>query len=207
MNRRSLLAAGAAMAVLPATNAFALVNMTSAEVALINQISAYNSTIKSMAGKFLQVDTQGQRISGTFYLVRPNQIRFRYDPPSRQEIISVGRGFYVIDRKEHTAYAYPQDKVPLRQFLNDKIDLLGSDLTDVTESPTYLTVGLSDDTPAGPVAVQLVFDIATKDLAQWTLTEPSGLETTFSLYDVQKNVDIPKSYFYIDPTYKSPISQ
>lgn len=206
MHRRSLLAAVAAMAVLPASRAFALVDMTPAEVTLINKISDYNSSIRTMAGKFLQVDTKGQRIEGTFYLVRPNKIRFRYNPPSREEILSVGNGFYVINRKDHTAYAYPQDKVPLRQFLSDRIDLLSANLTQVTETSGYITLGLSDDTPAGPVAVQLVFDIATKDLAQWTLTEPSGLETTFSLYDVQKNIDIPKSYFYLDPTYKAPTS-
>jgi hypothetical protein len=42
-----------------------------------------------------------------------------------------------------------------------------------------------------------------KDLKQWTLAEPSGEELTFSIYDVQTDVDIPKSYFYIDPTYKA----
>lgn len=203
MHRRTVLALLATAAIAPATRAFALVQMTPAERELIKQIGAYNSSIRSMAGKFLQVDTKGQRIAGTFYLVRPNKIRFRYNPPSRQEIVSVGRGFYVIDRQERTSYAYPQDKVPLRQFLDDKIDLLSANITGVAESPTYITVALADDTPAGPVAVQLVFDIATKDLSQWTLTEPSGVETTFSLYDLQKNVDIPKSYFYIDPTYKA----
>lgn len=207
MHRRSLLAALAATLVLPAGKALALASMTPEQIALINEISAHNSAIRSMAGRFLQVDSRGNRTSGTFYLVRPDKISFRYDPPSRQEIVSVGRGFYVVDRREHTAYAYPQDKVPLRQFLKSKIDLLGANLTKVSQSPTYLTLGLSDDTPAGPVAVELVFDIASKDLAQWTLTEPGGLKTTFSIYDVKKNIEIPKGYFRIDPTYKSPISQ
>ena len=51
--------------------------------------------------------------------------------------------------------------------------------------------------------VALVFDKSSMDLSQWVLTEPSGQELTFSLYDVQKNVAIPKSFFYIDPTYKA----
>ena len=38
---------------------------------------------------------------------------------------------------------------------------------------------------------------------QWVLVDPSGAELTFSLYDVQKGVEIPKSYFYIDPTYRA----
>ena len=32
---------------------------------------------------------------------------------------------------------------------------------------------------------------------------PSGSELTFSLYDVEFGVQIPRSYFYIDPTFKA----
>ena len=177
--------------------------LTPEETQLIKDISSYNSGIQTMVGHFIQIDQQGTRIQGTFYLQRPDKIRFRYNPPSRQEIISVGRGFYVVDRKDKTQYAYPQDKVPLRQFLSDKIDLLAANVVDVVSSDTYLTITLSDDTPAGTVQVALVFDIASKDLSQWVLTEPNGQQLTFSLFDVEKNVEIPKSFFYIDATYKS----
>lgn len=177
--------------------------LTEEEVALINEISAHNSQIRTMAGRFLQIDTQGNRIEGTFFIERPGKVRFRYNPPSREEIISVGRGFYVIDRKEQTKYAYPQDKVPLRQFLESDIDLLRANIVAIDQSEDYLSLSLRDDTPVGVVTVTLVFDKASKDLVQWVLVDPSGAELTFSLYDVQKGVEIPRSYFYIDPTYRA----
>lgn len=177
--------------------------LTPEETALIQEIGAYNSAIQTMAGRFLQIDTQGNRIEGTFFIQRPGKVRFRYNPPSREEIISVGRGFYVIDRKEQTQYAYPQDKVPLRQFLDSDINLLAANIVAIAQSADYLSLSLQDDTPAGVVTVTLVFDKETKDLVQWVLVDPGGAELTFSLYDVQKNVEIPKSYFYIDPTFKA----
>jgi outer membrane lipoprotein-sorting protein len=204
MIRRHALLLGLGLALSGALPALAMSRpLTDDEKQLVNDISAYNSAIKTMVGRFIQIDTKGQRIEGTFYLQRPDKIRFRYNPPSREEIISVGRGFYVIDRKEKTQYAYPQDKVPLRQFLTDKIDLLSGNIIDVTQSDSYATITLSDDTPAGTVQVALIFDKASKDLSQWVLTEPSGEELTFSLFDIEKDVDIPKSFFYIDPTYKA----
>lgn len=204
MIRRHALLLGLGLALAGALPAFAMSRpLTDDEKQLVNDISAYNSSIKTMVGRFIQIDTKGQRIEGTFYLQRPDKIRFRYNPPSREEIISVGRGFYVIDRKEKTQYAYPQDKVPLRQFLTDKIDLLSGNIIDVTQSDSYATITLSDDTPAGTVQVALIFDKASKDLSQWVLTEPSGEELTFSLYDIQKDVEIPKSFLYIDPTNKA----
>jgi outer membrane lipoprotein-sorting protein len=93
--------------------------------------------------------------------------------------------------------------VPLRQFLDSNIDLFKANIVAVAQSDDYFSVTLQDDTPRGVVRVALVFDTESKDLKQWTLTEPSGNELTFSLYDVEFNVQIPKAYFYIDPTFRA----
>ena len=203
MLRRSLLALIATSLALPAGAVFAQDtpeprHLTDEEIALINAVSAHNSEITTMTGRFLQIDTQGNRIVGTFYLQRPGKIRFRYDPPSREEIMSIGQGFYVIDRKEKTQYAYPQNKVPLRQFLDSKIDLVNAGLVSISQSTTYLELTLQDETPAGTVRVALVFDKDTQELVQWVLTSPDGSQLTFSLYDVQKGVDLPNSTFYLN---------
>ena len=201
MLRRSLLALLATAAALPLTGALAQDEprrLTPEEIELINAVSAHNSQIRTMAGRFNQIDTQGYRAEGTFYLQRPGKIRFRYDPPSRQEIMSIGQGFYVIDRKEKTQYAYPQDKIPLRQFLDAEIDLLRAGLVAISQSDTYLELTLQDETPAGTVRIGLVFDKETKELVQWVLHSPDGSELTFSLFDVEKGVDIPAAYFYLN---------
>ncbi|WP_375451263.1 outer membrane lipoprotein carrier protein LolA [uncultured Devosia sp.] len=172
------------------------------EQQLIADIGTHNSAIRTMVGRFLQIDTEGGRTEGTFFLERPDKVRFRYNPPSKEEIVSVGRGFYVLNRSEETYYAYPQDTIPLRQFLGDQIDLLNANVLDVTSADGYLTITIIDDTVAGTVQVSLIFDVATKDLSQWSLVEPSGSELTFSLYDVEKDVEIPRSFFSIPATYK-----
>lgn len=204
MIRRSFLALAALFLASPVLGQQAApLALTDEQTATITAINTYNSAIRTMVGRFLQIDTQGQRIEGTFFLERPGKILFRYNPPSYEQIVSVGRGFYVVDRKEQTQYAYPQDKVPLRQFLDEKINLFSANIVAVQETKDYFTVTLQDDTPAGVVRVSLVFDVDSHDLKQWTLVEPSGAELTFSLYDVDKDVDIPKSYFYIDPTFRA----
>ncbi len=177
--------------------------LTPDEEFILQEISDHNTAIRTMAGRFVQVDSQGGQIEGTFFLKRPNFVRFRYGPPSREEIISQGRGFYVIDRQERTQYAYAQDHVPLRQFLGNEVSLINSNLSDVVISETHVAVMITDDSPIGTVQVSLIFDKATKDLVQWSLIEPSGVETTFSIQDTEKNVEIPDNYFYIDPTYRS----
>ena len=176
--------------------------LTAEEQTLITNIGQHNSAIRTMVGRFLQIDTQGGRTEGTFFLERPDKVRFRYNPPSKEEIVSVGRGFYVLNRSEETYYAYPQDAIPLRKFLGEKIDLLKANISNVTNTDGYMSVTLMDETVAGTVQVSLIFDNKTLDLSQWTLVQPNGSELTFSLYDVEKDVQIPRSYFSIPATYK-----
>jgi outer membrane lipoprotein-sorting protein len=203
MIRRDALLLGLTAALASTLPALALDRALSPEEQqLISDIGAHNSAIRTMVGRFLQIDTNGGRTEGTFFLERPDKIRFRYNPPSKEEIVSVGRGFYVLNRADETYYAYPQDSIPLRQFLGDQINLLAGNVLDVTNVDGYMTVVLSDETAAGTVQVSLIFDVATMDLVQWSLVEPSGSELTFSLYDVEKGVDIPRSYFSIPATYK-----
>ena len=203
MIRRDALLLGLSTALALSLPVFALDRALSAEEQqLIANINQHNSAIRSMAGRFLQIDTNGGRTEGTFFLERPDKVRFRYNPPSREEIVSVGRGFYVLNRKDETYYAYPQDTIPLRQFLGDKIDLLTANVVNVTNSDGYMSITVVDQTVAGTVQVSLIFDTTTFDLAQWSLVEPSGAELTFSLYDVEKDVQIPRAYFSIPATYK-----
>jgi outer membrane lipoprotein-sorting protein len=180
--------------------------LTPEEQQLINDIGTHNSAIRTMVGRFLQIDTNGGRTEGTFFLERPDKIAFRYAPPSREEIVSIGRGFYVLNRRDETYYAYPQDSIPLRQFLGDQVNLLNANVVDITTSDGYMAITVVEETIVGTVQVSLIFDTDTKELAQWSLIEPSGAELTFSLYDVEKGVQIPRSFFSIPANYK-PLEQ
>ncbi|MDB5614653.1 MAG: hypothetical protein JWQ22_2306 [Devosia sp.] len=204
MIRRDALLLGFSAAFALSVPAWALDRaLTSEEQQLIADIGTHNSAIRTMVGRFLQIDTNGGRQEGTFFLERPDKIAFRYAPPSREEIVSIGRGFYVLNRRDETYYAYPQDSIPLRQFLGDKIDLLNANVVDVTNSDGYISITVIDETVAGTVQVSLIFDTDTKELAQWSLVEPSGSELTFSLYDVEKGQQIPRAFFSIPANYKA----
>ena len=173
------------------------------EVTLIRAIGEHNSAIRTMAGRFLQIDSAGGRIEGTFFIQRPGKVRFRYAPPSREEIVSAGDGFYLLNREERTKLLYPRDKVPLRQFLADKIDFLSGNISNVVKTDTFISITLIDESPIGTVEVSLIFEIASLELWQWTLIEPNGNELTFSLYDVEKDLEIPRPFFYVDATYET----
>ncbi|SEP61766.1 Outer membrane lipoprotein-sorting protein [Devosia sp. YR412] len=207
MIRRDALLLGLSAAFALGTSAWAQsAAPTPEQQQIIAEIGTHNSAIRTMVGRFLQIDTNGGRTEGTFFLERPDKIAFRYAPPSREEIVSIGKGFYVLNRRDETYYAYPQDSIPLRQFLGDQVNLLDANVVDVSTSDGYISITVVEETVAGTVQVSLIFDTDSKELAQWSLVEPSGAELTFSLYDVEKDQQIPRSFFSIPANYK-PLEQ
>lgn len=47
--------------------------LTEEEVAIINDISAHHSAVEQMAGRFIQLDSSGNRAEGIFYIKRPEK--------------------------------------------------------------------------------------------------------------------------------------
>ena len=84
MIRRDALLLGLSAAFALSVPAWALDRaLTPEEQQLIADIGTHNSAIRSMVGRFLQIDTNGGRTEGTFFLERPDKIAFRYAPPTR----------------------------------------------------------------------------------------------------------------------------
>ena len=128
MLRRSVLALLAIAATLPATyaraeGAAAPRALTQDEIDLINAISAHNSQITTMVGRFLQVDTQGNRIDGTFYLERPGKIRFQYQKGVPLLIVAEGGALTFIDYAVKQVQRWPIKNSPLGVLLDPTRDI------------------------------------------------------------------------------------
>ena len=124
-------------------------------------------------------------------------------PVLADNVITFSDGDALADHVESRCYGQSDDcPYVYGAVVFDKIDLLNANVLDVTTSDGYMAITVVDETVAGTVQVSLIFDVETKDLSQWSLVEPSGAELTFSLYDVEKDVEIPRSYFSIPATYK-----
>ena len=50
----------------------------------------------------------------------------------------------------------------------------------------------------GKAEITLLFDPESFDLRQWTIKDAQGKETSVMVFNVQKGIKIPKSYFVVD---------
>ncbi|MCB4767209.1 outer membrane lipoprotein carrier protein LolA [Ancylobacter sp. Lp-2] len=149
----------------------------------IQRINTYFNSFKSMTGNFVQVDPDGTRRQGQFYILKPGRVLFEYDPPSRVELVADGRSVAVRDKKLKTQDITPLSATPLRFILAENFDLArNANVTGVYQDDVFATVVLEEKQPMiGTYRLMIMFDAKTMQLKQWTVTDPQGFDTTVAV--------------------------
>src|ERR1700687_3749419 len=171
------------------------------------KVSAYLSSLQTLAGNFVQVGPDGSRTKGDFYIQKPGKVRFEYDDPSPIAIIADGSSVAVRDRKLATQDIYPLSQTPLRYLLSDRIDLLkDTNVVSVTADDVFVSV-IIEEKQALIGTSRLMLMIGAKDgqLKQWTVTDPQGYDTTIAVYNLDASKKVDPGLFKIDFTnYATP---
>ena len=154
--------------------------------ALLDRVSHYLSTMQTLVGNFVQIAPDGSRTDGTFYIQKPGKVRFEYNPPSPTEVIADGSSVAVRNRDLLTQDLWPLSQTPLRYLLADHINLLrDTDVVSVSSDDKFITVVIEEkQVMVGTSRLMVMFDAKTSVLKQWTVTDPQGLDTTVSVYNL-----------------------
>lgn len=170
---------------------------TSDGAARAQAIANQFSSIKTMTGEFVQFGPRGEQTGGKFYIERPGKIRFNYDN-SPITVISDGESVVVNNKKLDTWDLYPLSKTPLKLLLSSQIDLGGGRLRQVKVEPDVLTMVLGDKSIFADATIALMFDPASAELKQWTITDAQKQDTTVMIFNVQEGVRFADNMFKID---------
>ncbi len=167
----------------------------------LRSISAHYNGIKSMGGRFIQTAHNGRSIGGSFKILRPGRMLFKYDKPSRVEIRANGKyGVIVWDRRLRTRDLYPLSKTPLRFLLSEKIDMEKSGrITGFAENAKNVAVTIFEKTPFGSGTLTMVFDKKSKLLRQWSVRDSRGRRTVVAIRSIELGIKVRKSDYWFDP--------
>ena len=171
------------------------------------KVSAYLSSLQTLAGNFVQVGPDGSRTKGDFYIQKPGKVRFEYDAPSPIAIIADGSSLAVRDRKLATQDIYPLSQTPLRFLLSDRIDLLkDTNVVNVTADDVFISVTIEEKQALiGTSRLMLMVGAKDGQLKQWTVTDPQGYDTTVAVYNLDSSKKVDPGLFKIDFTnYSTP---
>lgn len=195
VNRRAVLVGALAAALVPGT----ALAFTDEENAVLRELSDALRGITTMNGNFSQFDPNGSQHEGQFFIQRPGRVRFQYDPPATVSIIADGESVLVYDKAMQTYDVWPLSQTPLRLLLDSNLDLAVSEkVTRVSVADDLVEVELHDETRFSNGVLTLVFDRASHELRQWTVTDAQGLQTLVVLYNVEVGKELASNLFVID---------
>jgi outer membrane lipoprotein-sorting protein len=168
------------------------------EQVALARITAHFNSFKTLEGDFVQIGPTGEQSEGVFNLDRPGNIRFRYKPPSKLDVIADGRSVAIRDGAARTQDLYPLSRTPLRYLLADKVDLTDETLVDsVREEPDLISVLIIEKSTFVDGKLALIFDRRTYELRQWIVTDAQGLNTSVAIYNVVADRPQDPGLFYI----------
>ncbi|MGL4489523.1 MAG: outer membrane lipoprotein carrier protein LolA [Rhizobiaceae bacterium] len=193
LTRRAFVAATAGL-FLPA----AFGTASAAAASSPQKIADHFSSVKTLTGEFVQFGPRGEQTGGTFYISRPGKIRFNYEKPSPIRVVADGKSVVVNNKKLDTWDVYPLNKTPLKLLLSEKIELTGERIKSVKEEADLTTIIMGDKSIFGNSTITLMFDPASFDLKQWTITDAQGLDTTVMIFNTKAGVKFDPKLFEID---------
>ena len=170
------------------------------------KVSAYLSSLQTLAGNFVQVGPDGAKTTGDFFIQKPGKVRFEYDAPSPIDIIADGSAVAVRDRKLATQDIYPLSQTPLRYLLSDRIDLMkDTNVVNVTADDVFISVTIEEKQALiGTSRLMLMVGAKDGQLKQWTVTDPQGYDTTVAVYNLDTTRKVDPGLFKIDFTNYGP---
>ena len=153
-----------------------------AQLAAIEQVSAYLSGISTLSGDFVQTAPDGNVTEGRFFIEKPGRMRFEYAPPAQLQVISDGLWVAVQDKKLKTTEKYPLVTTPLKMILSEDVNLMrDTKILAVYPETELVTVSIEERVGEAPGTLTLMFDPVENRLMRWTVTDVQGLDTTVAL--------------------------
>jgi outer membrane lipoprotein-sorting protein len=176
------------------------VRFSEADKAELKRISAYLNTLKSVQGRFMQVNADGKTEQGTFYLKKPGRVRFEYQKPNPNLIVADGTTVAVENADLKTTDRYPLLNSPLRLLLSENIDLTNdSHVAALKREQGAISVTARENSAVagGSITLTMADSGGSLELRQWDVIDSQGAHTTVVLNDVRQAADIPARLFVI----------
>ena len=162
----------------------------------IQKAEAYLQNLKTLKADFTQINHNGGKTTGTFYLNRPGKLRFEYDN-SGDFIVADGIFIYYYD-SEMKQQSNTTISNSLADFLLRDVIRLGGDIsvTDINRNDGLLNIAiaLKDDPGAGKLV--LGFSEEPMQLRRWHVVDAQGLTTQIVLKNIETGLNLSRRLFY-----------
>ena len=170
---------------------------SSADDALNTRAEDYLNTLTTIKTPFTQIAPTGETATGTFYLKRPERMRFDYDAPVPVVIVSTGKFLTYHDTELDQITNVPIGG-SLAGFLAKKEIDFSDDALEILESKQeagIVTIKIQQRKKPEEGNLTLEFTTAPFELKRFITVDNNKQETTIALGDAQYGIALEKKLF------------
>ncbi|MEP1144474.1 MAG: outer-membrane lipoprotein carrier protein LolA [Henriciella sp.] len=166
---------------------------------ILEKTSAGLASAKTAKGQFVQTNTDGTVVTGSFALNRPGRMRFDYDDPTPVLIVSDGTTVAMQDTELETVDRVPIGATPLGLILSTELNVdTDIEVLSILQNEERIGIRVQDATGELEGNLTMVFDKISYDLLGWLAVDGNLQTTVVDLLDVETNVRIDPRLFRLD---------
>ncbi len=175
------------------------ITLDAKQVETVKLVNAYFNQFQNLKGTFLQTDPEKKKLRGKIFVKRPGKLRFEYNLPSRQLIVSDGQQVAIQDLDLKTDDRVQLDQTPFRILLKNDVDILrDARISEVHEVDDLVVITLQDKSPDAPGRIRLFMSkLPQMELKEWVTTDSQGKDTRVELANLVKSEEIDQALFKI----------
>tara|TARA_B100000989_G_C19479590_1_gene444528 strand:- start:707 stop:1294 length:588 start_codon:yes stop_codon:yes gene_type:complete len=166
----------------------------------LQNISNYLNNIKSFDSNFIQINSNGDNLSGNIKLSKPNLLRIEYSKPINRLIISNGEKLAIINKRQKTLNFYDINQLPIKILLNDTFKISDYGIKKFEKKEGIMSIELKILKESNVSSIELIFENPPVNLKKWIIRDFQGYRTEMYLENTRINDKIDqKNYVIEDP--------
>src|SRR3990167_1429141 len=160
----------------------------------------YLNALKTLAGDFTQINSQGNTAQGKIQISRPGKMRLSYNAPSSLLIVADGKWLITKDTQADEINNVSLENTPAAFILRPHVrfggDVAITNIIPKDNNTTEISLIRTEDPDAGYIT--LVFQDNPVALKEWSVIDAQGVETRVALSNLKSNVQLPANLFHFE---------
>ena len=162
----------------------------------IKKIFSYLENFSSLKSDFIQINNNGNILTGKIFLSRPGKIRIEYNE-NPLVVISDGKKVATVNKKLKNVTFYSLNDIPVKMLLYKDFDLNKIKILNYREKDNNLFLNLTENKFAEQGFVEIIFEKNPFQMKKWTLISNDQSKTEILLNNLEFNSKIEKNKFDI----------
>lgn len=167
-------------------------------------LSRYLENIQTISSDFIQINSNGESLSGIIKIKKPGLFLLDYNKPSNLKIISNGKKVVLIDKKNKSINYYNLEELPIKIFLRKSFSLENFNVIKYQEDQKKIEFEINHKKQENKGSIKFIFQDSPLLIKKWIIRDLQGFETQMFLSNTVINDKLEDINFKIEDPRKLP---